>query len=194
MYAHISKFALHFVQVTRSHKTKCHHSVKNWKDAFQWPFSHHSVDWMAGTFQWPISHHLVSFSPNPSPLTNSLFFFSLYNWSYMHYFLIYLIVDPRDNVWMKHSDKILKTMVNMFWDFHIPAYTITAGWPCTCALIPLRHMCDFSTSSFQCLRFNENSETNNYLSCFYKRFQKIIFWSPTKNNLTHQYKLKLLYM
>ena len=51
-------------------------------------------------------------------------------------------------------------------DVHMEVYTITTGRPCTCVLIPLRNICDFSVISKVKRRYKYH-----YLSLFYKRIR-----------------------
>ena len=87
--------------INEQHKTKRHHSVKTERRhsaTFQSPFSRLNGRYISVTIQWPF---VAIQSPFRHLSVIFTFLFSVYNWSYMHYFFIYFKFKiPRDNVWM----------------------------------------------------------------------------------------------
>ena len=74
-------------------------------------------------------------------------------------------------------------------DVHIKIYTITAGRPCTCVLMPLHNIRDIFFI-FKDLQLKENGDINNYISLLYKRRQKISFLSSKRNIILASIKRK----
>ena len=83
---------------------------------------------------------------------------------------------------------------NVFSDYvHIEVNTITASRPCTCVLIHLRYICDF-TSCFQCLKIKENGDINNHLTSSTKNDQKYFLVIKTQNILRFSKSIYIHYI